>query len=104
MRFTKHLDIVLKKMCKMVKCDFDTFEFKDDWYWKYEWTQNEEEKFIKWMVGYLQKSRVARHEIGILLNSKASIERGVRMFVFNYGWKNKVKTGKIKLSELGRLK
>ena len=103
MRFSKEVDFILAKMCEVVGCDFDTFDFNQEgWYAKHKWTHEQEEKFKRWMVAYLQRNKKARTSLGIIGNSKTWIERGVNMFLLNYGWYTKVETKE--LSELGELK
>ena len=44
-KFGKHLTVVLKKMCKMVKADLEKINFKkENWFWDYTWTEKEQEK------------------------------------------------------------
>ena len=88
--FSKHLRVILKKMCKSVNADFDAIDFKKEgWFLQHEWTQKQEDAFKKWMLEYLKKNRDARRELGIIFNNKIMMERGVNMFVMNYGWKTK---------------
>lgn len=88
-KFGKHTDKVLKKMCKVVGADFDTIDFKkDNWYHDYQWTDKQEDAFRKWMINYLSSKLEARREFGLWSGAPTYIERTVAMFLLNYGWKS----------------
>lgn len=53
---------------------------KPDWYTLRSWTDEEEEKFRKWMAAYLRKKLKMR---------KKDAEVEVAMFLLQYGWTNK---------------
>ena len=81
----ENLDIVnncLKEMFKRVGLEYPNIELTDkpDWYWKYEWTEDEENDFKLWMVKYLQKySDMVDYYI----------DKEVGWFLLSYGWKTK---------------
>jgi len=87
--FSKHLKIVLTKMCNIVGAEYDNVDFmKNDWYWGYSWTQKQEDYYRKWLVKYLYNSKIARKEMMEYSGKdKKYIERFVNFFVMNYGWK-----------------
>ena len=88
-KFGKHLTVVLKKMCKMVKVDLEKINFKkENWFWDYTWTEKKQEEFIKWLEGYLMKNKGAREEmLRFPKRDKQMIKKAVQEFVSNYGWK-----------------
>ena len=90
-KMTKHLEIILRKMCSKVHADYDEINFQEDnWYWKYEWTREEEESFTEWLKDYLMSSKEARKEIMSLSGkNKDMIDKTAKFFVMNYGWKTK---------------
>jgi hypothetical protein len=52
----------------------------DEWYYKREWTAEEESDFKDWMFGFLKKkTRWSNH----------TIDKEIAMFMLNYGWKTK---------------
>ena len=85
----KHLEKVLKKMCKAVNVDYQKIDFKKhNWFLKYSWTQKQEDKFKEWFIKYLQDNKKARKEIlrFPILYSRRNLEKAVNEFLFNYGW------------------
>jgi len=88
MPFSKPLVVILKKMCKFVGADYKKMDFhKDDWYWDYTWTKEEEGKFADWMVKYLMENKKARKMFSGVIRTKNQIKEATNMFIFNYGWK-----------------
>jgi len=92
--FSEHLKIVLKKMCEYVGADYDTIEWKNDkdpYYWKYEWSQEQENDFREWMIDYLMDNKDAR--LSLLeypgTKNKKRIKKAVNFFIWNHGWKVK---------------
>lgn len=78
----KHLNNMLKEMCKRVKTDFKTIDFKEpEWFYKYSWTEKEQDTFQDWLVKYL-----LRHKISPI---KISAEKLAKWFILDYGWKLK---------------
>jgi len=50
----KHLNIILIKMCEMVGADFSKMDFKkQNWFHQFEWTEDSENEFKKWLISYL---------------------------------------------------
>jgi hypothetical protein len=89
---TKHLEIILKEMCSRVNDNYDEIDFKEDnWYWKYEWTQEEENSFTDWLKGYLLNNKEARKEImSYPTTNKEAVGKIALYFTSNFGWKTKL--------------
>jgi len=87
-KFGKHLTIILKRMCKAVGADFSKVKFKSqNWFKKYKWTEEEEDKFRVWLVNYIYTNTDARKEfLAIPLKNKKRIKNAVSMFLMSYGW------------------
>ena len=90
-KFSKHLVIILKEMCKRVGADYNKVYFhKEGWFSKYTWTEEEYNDFLKWLVDYLYKSNDARKELmEYNYKTKKHIKKAVDMFGLCYGWKFK---------------
>jgi len=87
---SKHLTIVLKKMCSMVGADYDKIDFKkQNWYQDWTWTEKEQEQFMAWFEDYLMKNKEARQELLEFPRANRQIKRAVQEFILNYGWKTK---------------
>jgi len=86
--FSKSLQRILKEMCKVVKADYNTFDFdKDRWYIEYKWTINQQDKFKKWLSDLLYSNRDVRNEImEHPIKNKKYCDKVAVEFVFNYGW------------------
>lgn len=76
-------------MCKMVDCDYETFDFVDDWYDKFEWTQAEKDHYQDWLVDELYANKKLRQHFGIWSKNKKTLRREADAFIFNYGWRIK---------------
>ena len=83
---------VLKEMCSRVGVEFEDIDFdKDEWYLDHEWTQDEQEDFIRWFAKFLRNKGV-RTEITkypSLLNNYVKREQFARQFLTEFGWKVK---------------
>lgn len=90
-KFGKHLTIVLKEMCKRVKAPYSKIDFSsDDWFRQYEWTEEQEKDFFKWLVDYLHTNKEAREEITYsYIKTKKELKKVVDFFIMMYGWKTK---------------
>jgi hypothetical protein len=87
--FGKHLEIVLKEMCSRVGADYDYIDFKkEQWFWDYKWTQEQETNFKRWFVNYLVSNKEAKKEL-MQFPSITKVEKFANFFVTNYGWKLK---------------
>jgi len=90
-KFSKHLVIILKEMCRRVGVKYNEVYFsKEGWFSKYTWTEEEYSDFLKWLVGYLYNSNEARKEImEYNYKTKKQIKKAADMFGLCYGWKFK---------------
>lgn len=83
----KELEIVIRKMCEVVDVNFDTFEFKGEWYLKHSWTEDQMEEFRKWFVDHLYISDSARHAfMAVPKKNKKAINETWDYFNLQYGW------------------
>ena len=63
---------------------------KPEWYYKNEWTGEEQNNFKAWMINYLMLYKEARQELlASVTKDKIRIEKAVDEFIFNYGWRIK---------------
>jgi len=87
-KFGKHLETILKEMSSRVSCDYDSHDWlKHDHYTEYNWTEEEESDFIKWMTNYLYENTSARNELmTIKTKNKKNCREASKQFVYNYGW------------------
>lgn len=82
------LVIILKHMCEVAGCDYDTIDFKsNDWYTTYTWSDEQQNEFVEWMIDYLKTSPIARKNLNILSSSKQTLRKASEFFVSMYGWK-----------------
>ena len=86
----KHLDVILGKMFSIVKADYRLFENKPLWFHKYSWTEEEQNKFEKWLIEYMKTHSEARKEL-MTIKSIKMVPKFVNEFIFNYGWKLELK-------------
>jgi len=61
---------------------------KHNWFWDFEWTEKQQDKFIVWLASYLKKNKEARKEL-MAFSSLKEYEKVAKQFVFQYGWKTK---------------
>jgi hypothetical protein len=87
--FDPHLKHVLEQMCSVVEADPTEIDFKEEkWFWKYEWSIDQEKAFIKWLADYLYSNKGARAEIlETPWRNRKHCEKAAKFFVWNYGWK-----------------
>lgn len=85
----QHLKAILTKMCEWVNADYNTIDFSEqEWYYKYAWTDEQQNEFKGWMINYLRKNKEARYELlAFSTTDKKRLEKAVNEFIFNYGWK-----------------
>jgi len=90
----KQFIYILTEMCNRVKCKNIKSVLKKDgdkfnWlYNKYEWTQDEENDYRKWLEHYLYTNKEAKKEL-TYIKDKEYIKNAVSMFLLNYSWKYK---------------
>jgi len=84
---------VLEKMCTYVGANYEDIDFqKNNWYWDYSWTQEQEENFCDWLINKIINNAKIRKEI-TTLHSKPSKKRAketVMWFNLMWGWKTKL--------------
>lgn len=86
---TKHLEIILKKMCQMVGANFDEVDFKEQgWYQKYSWTKKQQGEFQTWFINYIVSHKEARQEIMQYPNllTRQNLYKVWAEFNLAYGW------------------
>ena len=76
----KHKTKILKKMCKAVKADYNSIDFKTDFYLDHEWTEKQQEKYKKWLTKFLMR----KYKM-----IKIIAEREAEGFIMFCGWKIK---------------
>jgi len=88
----KYLKTIFTEMCNRVDADYDSIDFqKEDWYYQYEWTQEEENSFIEWVADYLYNNSEARKILyGIHIKNKKLCKKAAEGLIF-YCWKIKNK-------------
>lgn len=83
----EHSQIIMRKLCKAVGADYDTFDFSQkEWFRQHEWTQGEEDSFVLWLADFLEDNKYVK--------KGAKSRHGQRLaeyesskFVMNVGWK-----------------
>ena len=87
----KYIKEILLKQCKIVKADYNKIDFKkEDWYWDYRWTEQQELEFKLWLIDYIKTNKEARNELmTIPSNNKHFLNKFADQFSLNYGWKTK---------------
>ena len=85
----KHLEVILRKMCRMVGANYNSMNFKEsNWFHKHSWTEEEESEFKKWLIKYFNDHVEARHAL-MKFPLKKYVKESAQSFIFNYGWKLK---------------
>lgn len=95
----KHIEIIIREMCRRVGADFDSLVFtkthedmdvKEAWFMKHEWSEDEQDDFKKWLVEYLLNNAEARREIMKSSDKNMKkLEAAAGWFIFAFGWKTK---------------
>lgn len=87
----EHSETVLRKMFDVVGADYDSFDFdKDYWYHSYEWTEEQQNKYIEWLAEFLKKHNYAPKKgrrYSYSGKSKPLAEHEAYKIVVNYGWR-----------------
>ena len=86
-----HTETIFCNMCRVAKVDYLNIDrTKDNWYMMGDWTQEEEEKFSRWMVEYIYKIPSVQKELyGTRNMKKDTCIQAVQMFLLSFGWKRK---------------
>ena len=85
------IETVKKKMCKMVRVDYSTFNFDDkEWFLKHSWDTKTQDKFRAWLFKYMRSHKQAQQQMmSIPTDDKFIVNKFVSEFVFCFGWRNK---------------
>lgn len=60
----KHLEYILKKQCEYVGITINDIDItKDGWYNEYEWTEEQENDYKKWLKNELKTNHELRKEL-----------------------------------------
>lgn len=86
-----HINIILTEMFKRVGEEYDPIKtIGENWFWKHEWEEEEQNNFRDWLAEYLFKNRQARKEImAFPIRRKKNCHNVANFFILNYGWKVK---------------
>jgi hypothetical protein len=90
----KYLKEILIEMFRRVGAEDEfTEEYvkEKNWFYRHEWTEEEQDDYKKWLINYLFKNKVACKNICGTTTSKLMLKRGANMHMLNYGWKFKEK-------------
>lgn len=83
----EHGKAILTEMLKRVGENYDTFDFtQPQWYWKHEWTQEEQDDFVAWVANYFVDNKV--FTMRKYRDRPEAIHRAEQI-VASYGWKVK---------------
>ena len=85
---------ILEEMCKRVGADISVVGWEDDpdhdpnWYWKYQWSKEEEKDFEKWLADYLHANKETWQALyGRRSKTKKNCKDAAHWFVWNHGWR-----------------
>jgi hypothetical protein len=82
------IDFILTEMFKRVGREYSRDIIKQkNWFLSSEWSQGEQDEFIKWMVDEICNNSSLKKIFR--LRNKNNIRAGSLQFVMNYGWKHK---------------
>lgn len=85
-RFSKEMDEIFQEMCKRVGAPVEVVDSSLYWFNEYEWTEEEQEDFKKWLIGYLKKHRKG---FGLEGATDSRVEHTANLYILNFGWKLK---------------
>jgi len=90
-KFNWGLEYVLREMCRRVGARYEGIDFSDPtWFYKYEWTQEEEEDFANWLTKELISNPQLRNDLMKYPTSQRRyLRRFAEVFTANYGWRLK---------------
>ena len=81
---------IKKKLCSYVGADYKEIDWEntaDPYYWKYTWTNEQEEDFKNWLADYLYSSKQARMIYRTPPRNKKQCKECAYWFTWNHGWK-----------------
>lgn len=60
----KHIRLIIKKMFDIAGIEFETVDLKSqNWYNKYTWNKQQEQKYREWWINYLYSTPDASYEL-----------------------------------------
>lgn len=88
---SKHLTIILQRMCAVVDIKHGKIDFKEeDWFLKAKWSQDDQDAFRDWLIEYMKGNSEARRELMSISSTRVKfIKDFSNSFVFQYGWRLK---------------
>jgi hypothetical protein len=87
----KHLNIILTEMFRRVGDEYAPSKTEgEEWYLAHEWTEEEQDAFVKWLTEYFYTTTEARRELmNLPFKNKKRCREAADWFNFMYGWKTK---------------
>lgn len=77
----KDIDTLFEELCNRVGADYNNISPQEEgWFDEYEWTEEEQGYFKKWLVNFFSKT---------LKMDKKEAEATSKWFISTYGWKLK---------------
>lgn len=80
-------------MCKRVNANPDDIDFSEEqWFWKYEWTKEEQQIYKEWFMDYLLKDKKRLEQVSRfprISRNKKELEKLANEFLLQYGWREK---------------
>lgn len=88
----KYFKEVLEEMCVRVGTSLKEIDLeRQDWYYAYQWTVEEQGEFERWLAKYLKENREARLELmRVPSTNKRFLEKFAKQFTLSYGWRFKL--------------
>ncbi len=88
---SKYMEEILTEMFRIVGAEYSKkFLEQDQWYTKYEWTEEQQLDFEKWLYNYLKTNKEAKkHYFRRTIVSDKVLKDSVSYFMFHCGWKFK---------------
>ena len=89
--FILEAQFVFREMCRRVCANAEELDYghkeelKDEWFTKYQWTQEELEDFIEWFYNHLRTSAKARKAFGVYGRSKKACRKKAAIMYW-YTW------------------
>ena len=84
---------ILKKQCDVIKVDVNKIKFTNNWYSKFSWTEDQQNKFKTWFIKYLYGNLKRTREIATspraIYKSKKHIADLWSWWNLQWGWKTK---------------
>lgn len=84
---TEDSKTIMNKLLEAVNAPEDFNFNQDQWFWKYEWTEEQQTKFTLWLADFLEKKKYCKK--GIKKRGQRYALYEAKKMVMNYGWKLK---------------